>query len=57
MDEKHFVCLGECEGVSETPGTCQAVECENFNHDLVTCDCEDGMHNKVKSEDSPSDDN
>ena len=42
--KKHYVCLGGCGGVSDHPGVCQAVDCENHNHQLVECDCVDGLH-------------
>ncbi|MEK7588548.1 MAG: hypothetical protein AAB438_01900 [Patescibacteria group bacterium] len=51
MDNKHFVCLGGCEGVSENPGVCKAPDCANHDHELVECNCMDGMHKDVKSED------
>lgn len=43
--QKHYICLGGCEGVSENPGVCQALDCENHKHALVECDCVDGEHN------------
>jgi len=46
--EVHYVCLGGCEGVSEVPGVCQAPECANHDHELVVCDCTDGLHNGFK---------
>ena len=52
MNEKqtgeHYICLGGCRGVSETPGVCQTPDCGNHNHELVKCDCTDGLHNNFK---------
>lgn len=42
--EEHYVCLGGCRGVSETPGVCQAQDCAHHNHELVRCACVDGRH-------------
>lgn len=41
---EHFICLGGCRGVSQKPGVCQAPNCVNHNHELVKCDCADGLH-------------
>ena len=32
---KKYVCLGDCKGVSETPGICKNPTCKDFNHPLV----------------------
>lgn len=50
-ENEHYICLGGCRGVSEYPGVCQAEDCKDHNHDLVKCDCTDGLHNdfQVKS--------
>ena len=48
MDQKHYICLGDCEGVSDKPGVCEAVQCENYQHPLVECDCTDGAHRHLK---------
>lgn len=40
----HYVCLGGCRGVSKVPGVCQAPNCANHNHNLVKCNCADGLH-------------
>ena len=42
--EKHYVCTGGCEGVSEHPGTCQAETCAKHGEELTECNCQDGMH-------------
>ncbi len=46
--EKHYICLGGCRGVSKVPGVCQALDCENHKHELVECNCTDGLHNDFK---------
>jgi hypothetical protein len=40
--------LGGCRGVSKTPGVCQAPDCANHNHELVKCDCTDGLHHNFE---------
>ncbi len=40
----HYVCKGECKGVSEAPVSCGAESCSLHNHPLVECNCEDGSH-------------
>ena len=40
----HYVCTGECNGVSEIPLSCQLSSCSEHNHSLVFCDCTDGKH-------------
>ena len=42
--EEHYICTGECEGVSEKPGTCQAKNCSMYKEPLIVCDCEDPEH-------------
>jgi hypothetical protein len=43
---KHYICTGECAGVSEKPGTCQTPTCSKHGELLSECDCEDGKHGK-----------
>lgn len=38
----HYVCNGECGGVSDTPGVCQAETCSLHNQPLSECNCEGG---------------
>ena len=45
---KHYVCTGECKGVSDTPGVCRAEVCSEKGKPLVECNCTDGMHAEVK---------
>lgn len=44
----HYICLGGCRGVSKVPGVCRAPDCVNHNHELVKCDCIDGLHNNFQ---------
>ena len=44
---KHYVCTGECRGVSDTPKSCDAIGCHKHGEPLMECDCEDGKHGKV----------
>ena len=46
MDEQkeHYICKGECGGVAEVPGTCQAQTCHGFMQPLTACTCTDGTH-------------
>lgn len=50
MDNKHYICVGECEGVSKVPGTCQATDCNRYHEKLVECHCADGDHRVVREE-------
>ena len=45
---EHYICLGGCRGVSQTPCVCQSSDCVNHNHSLVKCDCMDELHNNFK---------
>ncbi len=46
---QHYVCTGECGGVSREPGTCQADTCSKHNQPLVQCDC-NGEEHKLEEE-------
>lgn len=41
---KHFICKGECGGVSDKPGNCQAEECSLYQKPLVKCVCDNKEH-------------
>jgi len=43
---EHYICTGGCGGVSETPGSCQAEDCQKHGEALTSCNCEDGKHGK-----------
>ncbi|MFA6427882.1 MAG: hypothetical protein WCW16_05620 [Candidatus Magasanikbacteria bacterium] len=51
MEEQnvHYVCTGECGGISDTPGTCQAESCSMHDEPLTACSCTDGEHKEVLS--------
>ena len=46
--EDHYICLGGCRGVSKFPGVCQTPGCANHHHQLVKCNCTDGLHNNFE---------
>ena len=41
---KHYVCKGDCEGESKTPGVCEADLCDKKGESLIACECDDGLH-------------
>ncbi len=41
---KHYICTGECHGMSDKPGVCQAEVCEKKSQPLTECNCEGGQH-------------
>ena len=45
----HYVCTGECGGVSDTPKNCGDETCSMHGHPLVKCNCTDGQHAEVKT--------
>lgn len=49
LNQKHYICLGGCKGVSLYPGVCQAEDCANHNHNLVECNCTDDLHFDFKA--------
>lgn len=42
--KKHYVCSGECKGVSDNPGSCRAKDCSKHEQKLKPCECEEGDH-------------
>jgi hypothetical protein len=46
---KHFVCTGTCEGESSRPGVCQNDGCPKEGEPLVSCDCQDGLHEDLET--------
>lgn len=46
--DEHYICLGGCRGVSKVKGVCQSPNCANHNHELVKCNCTDGLHHNFK---------
>ena len=47
----HYICTGGCEGVSDTPGVCQADDCSKHKHPLQECSCTDDKHTEVMAAD------
>lgn len=45
----HYVCSGECQGSSDTPGVCQSDTCSRFEKPLIECDCADATHPGIQS--------
>jgi hypothetical protein len=46
---QHFICVGNCEGMADQAGTCQAPDCSYYGKDLESCNCEDGAHTAIKN--------
>ena len=44
---KHYVCTGECRGVSDVPKSCEASGCHKKGVPLVPCECGDEKHDEV----------
>lgn len=42
----HYICTGDCKGVSDKPGNCQTASCPRFNQPLIACECTNGKHNR-----------
>lgn len=40
----HFVCTGECGGVSDHAGVCQDPNCSKHGQPLIECNCETNEH-------------
>jgi len=45
---KHYICKGECGGVSDEKKNCDSPSCSRFNKELIECSCTDGKHNDKK---------
>ncbi len=43
----HYVCTGECHGVSDVQKSCEALGCHKKGEPLVECKCEDGKHSEA----------
>lgn len=44
MELKHYICSGNCKGISQNPGICQSQNCDKYNQELSECLCGDGLH-------------
>ena len=42
----HYICEGECKGVSDIPGSCQDQECSKHKESLKECNCNDSNHGR-----------
>ena len=52
-NNEHFICTGECHGVSPVSGTCQTESCSEFAEPLQSCHCDEPEHmDKVENSDS-----
>ena len=40
----HYICTGNCGGVADKPGVCQAEDCPKHGEALEECECTDGQH-------------
>ncbi len=43
----HYVCTGGCEGVSDTPLSCQMNYCAKHQEPLIECNCTDSKHHQI----------
>lgn len=41
---EHYICTGDCKGIANKPGTCQATDCPKYGEPLEKCDCTDDKH-------------
>ena len=41
---EHYICMGECKGVSKSPGNCAAKDGAKYGEPLKPCECEDMKH-------------
>ena len=48
----HYICVGNCGGVAEKPGVCQAEDCPKHGEALEECECLDGQHDGRMEDDS-----
>lgn len=48
----HYICKGECKGVSEKPVSCGDKECSLHDHPLTECNCSDGEHKESQEQQS-----
>ncbi len=40
----HYICAGNCGGVSDHSKDCEDELCDFYGHALHECDCQDGLH-------------
>ena len=46
----HYICTGECAGISEQPGVCRSQTCSKRGQPLEECECRDGKHGGKRKE-------
>lgn len=46
----HYICRGECGGISDHPKKCEDEKCSLYGKDLVECNCTDNRHRDKKEE-------
>ena len=46
---QHYICAGDCGGESDRPGVCEHETCSKEGQSFISCDCDDGFHEKVLS--------
>jgi len=47
----HYICKGECQGVSDMEGICQNEFCSRYHQPLEQCTCTDGRHGLPEEKD------
>lgn len=54
----HYICKGECGGVSKDPGVCNARSCSLHQQVLEECNCDNPEHlEKLQEKETTLDDN
>lgn len=49
--ETHYVCRGECGGVSDEPqAVCQMTDCSKHAQHMTPCNCSDDKHEEVRED-------
>jgi hypothetical protein len=52
---EHYICTGNCKGVSERQGICGDEKCPKFGQPLIECDCGDMKHNDFRGKNAEGD--
>ncbi len=45
---EHYICTGDCNGVSQNPGLCQDKSCSKHNKPLIFCDCDTSENHRTE---------
>ncbi len=53
---QHYVCTGSCHGEARSAGECEAEFCSKEGQPLVSCACEDGLHEGAGEKSTESED-